>query len=286
MKSTHKLRCGFKVRGKNKTLLECTSCSFTTLNAKKYTLHKSKEHKEQSKKGKKLKSSHSRRNHKTIDTQPSASKKVDNIVPSSKQLEADDQTYVNSSVLVAEETDLKVATSVCTEAKASSEYVEFDVELLKEKTEPQMSCIEEEQIETRQSSLIEAQEQALSRPSSEFISEYVEFDEKLLEEKIEPQMSCIEDEQIETRQSSFIEAQEQALSKASSEFLESEVTAEFVDRDVHNSLQNVTYATYVCSFDSCTFMTTVLNDKIRAEHYLSCHPSVALVDQQEFLKLT
>ena len=69
------------------------------------------------------------------------------------------------------------------------------------------------------------------------------------------------------------------------EKVESQVTCE--EDDAYQSLQDVTYTTYVCSFNSCTFMTTVMNDKIRAEHYLSCHPiSVSLGEQQEFLKLT
>ena len=116
-------------------------------------------------------------------------------------------------------------------------------------------------------------------------------------------MSC-KGEQLYNLESSFIVAEEKPLPRASSACKKTEVTEEYFEMDdfvqekvesqvtceeddAYQSLQDVTHTTYVCSFNSCTFMTTVMNDKIRAEHYLSCHPiSVSLGEQQEFLKLT
>ena len=129
----------------------------------------------------------------------------------------------------------------------------------------------------------------------EVTGEYVETDD-FVKDKAESLISHKEEQQ-DNLEISFIVAKEKPLTSSASviteeyvesknlsqEKVESQVTCEADDQP----LQGVTYATYVCSFNSCAFMTTVMNDKIRAEHYLSCHPdSVSLGEQQEFLKLT
>ena len=203
----------------------------------------------------------------------------------------------------AEEQTPLIVPSNCLESEMTSEYVET-AELVKDKAEP-LLIEKEKQQQNFENSLVETEEDALLKVSfdcleSEGTSEYVETDD-FVPDKAEPLISYKEEEQSHL-ESSFTGAE--GKPQASSICMATETTEEYVEmddllrgkaesqipcieEDSYQSLQAVTYATYVCSFDACSFMTTVMNDKIRAEHYLSCHPtSISLGEQQEFLKLT
>ena len=281
LKRIHKLPCGYKIDKRKKTPINCSSCNFTTLSNKQLRLHKSKEHTNQL---------HPKlRKHKSTNRRKQ-SKETDKSEQRSISMEAEEQTPL-------------VVPSPCLGAEETSEYVETD-ELVKDKAETLLRDKGKQQ-QNFENSLDKTEGNALLKVSfdcleSEGTSEYVETDDLMVPDKAEPLMSYKEEEQ-NNLESSFTGAEGMPQAPSS---IETEMTEEYVEmddllrekvesqipckeEDSYQSLQAVTYATYVCSFDSCSFMTTVMNDKIRAEHYLSCHPtSVSNGEQQEFLKLT
>ena len=118
-------------------------------------------------------------------------------------------------------------------------------------------------------------------------SECVEIDE-LIQKEIESEKSSFtEDEQIRVK----IEQPEPLKMKPemTSEYFETyDLTQDKVkpESGETQATLDVTNTTYVCSFSSCTFMTSVFNDKILTKHYSTFHPNVSPEEQKKFIKLS
>ena len=128
---------------------------------------------------------------------------------------------------------------------------------------------------------------------SDHTSGYVQIEE-LIQKNIWPgESSCTEDEhkRVEIEQPEPMKMKPELTLEyfETHDLMQDEVKPESsgaqVTLDDSHSLVAGTSTTYLCSFDACTFMTTVFNDNILSEHYSSRHPDVSTGEQKEFIKL-